>query len=116
MITKHQYYKKHRSQRLSRTRDTSARSENLRDIRDASDDLNKAILEYNFRSNNLHLNEIRHLSSELIRLKKEHVLTDSDFEKIITLVFSNYLENKIKLLVNEKIEKKLNDMFMSLAK
>lgn len=80
---------------------------------DSLSHLTDAASDYSAASGNARLSEIRELSSELVKLKNSNVLSDEDFEKIITLVFSNYIERKIDILVSNKIEKRLNNMLFT---
>ncbi len=78
-------------------------------------DLSKALTVHNHASTSAQFNEIREISSELIRLKGENVLDDEEFAKIIAFVFSNYIEARVDLLLNEKIEHTFNNMLLSFS-
>lgn len=81
-------------------------------VTDSMHELTDCVARYNTASNNLHLNEIKDLSSQLIQLKKDNVISDDDFGKIISLVFGGYIERRIDSLVSERIEQKFSNMLI----
>jgi len=74
-------------------------------------DLKNAFEELSEKSSNHQLKEIKSLSSDLVHLKNSKVLNDDEFTKLITFVFSYYINTRVDTLINEKLEQKLTNIF-----
>jgi ribosomal protein S13 len=55
--------------------------------------------------------DFNQMIEELVSLHKRGILTDDEFEKIIRIVSSNYIEQEISKKVNETIEDKILPLF-----
>ena len=82
---------------------------------DSWSQLTNAMSEYTVVANSIQMDEIKRLSSELIKLKKNSIISDDDFSKIIEAVFNDYFENKLESLINSQIEQKINNMLVTLS-